>query len=265
VAKVRAVGLVGDDLFGPEMLRLLSRIGVDASAMLRCQADWQTAVYAKPHVGDVEGDRIDFGAFNRVAPATVDALAAALEAAAEGSDAVIVNQQIAEGVLTAGMAGRVNEIIARHPGRRFLVDARHHSGLFRGAMLKLNAHEACRLAGQPRPADESIGAAVVRGCAAELHARAGRPVFVTRGAGGIVVADAGKVAEVPAVRIAGPVDPVGAGDTAVAAIAAAMAVGATAIEAARLANLAAGVTVQKLHTTGTASPDEIRRARQHCD
>jgi phosphoglycolate phosphatase-like HAD superfamily hydrolase len=37
-----------------------------------------------------------------------------------------------------------------------------------------------------------------------------------------------------------------------------LAQGATPAEAAALGNLAAGVTVQKLHTTGTASPDEVR-------
>jgi phosphoglycolate phosphatase-like HAD superfamily hydrolase len=51
---------------------------------------------------------------------------------------------------------------------------------------------------------------------------------------------------------------VGAGDSLVAGIAAALAVGCTPLDAATFGNFVAGVTVQKLHQTGTASPDEIR-------
>jgi phosphoglycolate phosphatase-like HAD superfamily hydrolase len=51
---------------------------------------------------------------------------------------------------------------------------------------------------------------------------------------------------------------VGAGDTSISATAAAMAAGATPLESATLANFASVVTVQKIRTTGTATPQEIR-------
>ena len=51
----------------------------------------------------------------------------------------------------------------------------------------------------------------------------------------------------------------GAGDTAAAALATMLAVGASPAEAATIANLAASVTVQKIGITGTASPAEILR------
>ena len=55
----------------------------------------------------------------------------------------------------------------------------------------------------------------------------------------------------------GPVDPVGAGDSLLAGIAAALAAGEAPLGAAELGNFAAAVTVQKLRVTGTASPPEI--------
>ena len=58
-------------------------------------------------------------------------------------------------------------------------------------------------------------------------------------------------------RFSGRIDTVGAGDSALAGIAAALAAGRDALAAAELGNFAAGVTVQKLFTTGTASPAEI--------
>ena len=54
-----------------------------------------------------------------------------------------------------------------------------------------------------------------------------------------------------------PVDIVGAGDTFLSAFCAARAAGAAGGEALAFANLASGVTVKKIGTTGTASPAEI--------
>jgi D-beta-D-heptose 7-phosphate kinase/D-beta-D-heptose 1-phosphate adenosyltransferase len=56
------------------------------------------------------------------------------------------------------------------------------------------------------------------------------------------------------------VDATGAGDTVTAAIALSLAAGADVIEAAELANLAAGTTVKKLGTTGWPTPSEILSA-----
>ncbi len=63
--------------------------------------------------------------------------------------------------------------------------------------------------------------------------------------------------EVRGVKVEGEVDPVGAGDTFVSALTAALAAGACASDAAALANVAAAVTVAKLRQTGTAAPEEI--------
>jgi bifunctional ADP-heptose synthase (sugar kinase/adenylyltransferase) len=60
--------------------------------------------------------------------------------------------------------------------------------------------------------------------------------------------------------VEGPIDTVGAGDTVIAAIAAVLGAGGDPDTAARLAALAAAVTVRKLLITGTATPDEIRTA-----
>ncbi|MEN6479159.1 MAG: PfkB family carbohydrate kinase, partial [Anaerolineales bacterium] len=62
------------------------------------------------------------------------------------------------------------------------------------------------------------------------------------------------------VPVHGEIDIVGAGDTALAAITAALGVGATPPEAALLGNLAASVTIQCLGATGTASPSQIMAA-----
>ena len=118
-------------------------------------------------------------------------------------------------------------------------------------MLKINSAEAYRMHG----AEEGGGFDdVVR----RVQAQVGQTLFVTRGPEGIWAADENGLWHEPAVPISSPTDTVGAGDAAVAAIAAALAGGIELRNAARLANLAAAVTVTKLQTTGTATPDEIR-------
>jgi len=259
VGRVQAIGLIGKDIFGHLMLQLLAERRVGTSGMLDCQQDWQTMVFGKPYIGDAEQNRIDFGGFNENRPETMDALARELDRAARECDVVILNQQVPAGVSPPPMIERINAAIAAHPETTFLVDSRHRAELYHGAMLKLNAHEAARICGEPRPLEERVPAEDARRFAAELFRRSGKPVFVTRGENGILVADTAGVHEVPGIQILERTDPVGAGDTVVAALAAALASGSDPETAATLANIAASVTVRKLYTTGTATPEEIRQ------
>ena len=257
VAEVRVIGLVGDDVFGPLLRRMLAEAGADVSGLLNCQADWQTMVFGKPHVGGVEQNRIDFGGFNVPAPEAVDALAQALDAAVGRCTAVILNQQVPGGTSPMPVLDRLNRVVAAHPDCPFIVDSRDRADLYQGCSLKVNAHEAARLCGVARSLGVSVPRGEALGYGRELHARTGRPAFVTCGADGICVADGQGVEHVPGVPVGSPLDPVGAGDAVVAALGAAVGSGSDPRTAARVANLAATVTVRKLHTTGTASPEEI--------
>ena len=98
-----------------------------------------------------------------------------------------------------------------------------------------------------------------------LGQRWGSPVFVTCGARGCLVYDAQRLHVVPGLRISGPTDPVGAGDSVVAGITAALAAGRDTLAAAMLGNFVASVTVQKLFQTGTASPEEILAIAENAD
>ena len=59
--------------------------------------------------------------------------------------------------------------------------------------------------------------------------------------------------------VSGPIDPVGAGDSTSAGIACALAAGSTLEEAAAFGNLVASITIQQIGTTGTATPEQVRR------
>jgi rfaE bifunctional protein kinase chain/domain len=258
VGKILAVGLVGEDIFGGLMLKMLQELGADTAFLLPIKDNWQTPVFSKPCVGQRELNRVDFGPFNTMSPSSIDAVAAALEKAAGKCDVVILNQQIPAGLSTPDMIKRINNIIAANGGCRFIVDSRDRAGLYRGAMLKVNSHEAGRLLGQPRPLDERIPADLARQYTRLLAERTGKTVFITRGENGMIVVDGALLHEAPGIQIVERTDPVGAGDTAIAAMVAVLASGGDAATAAELANIAASITVRKLQTTGTASLEEIR-------
>ncbi len=259
IGQVRAVGLIGQDLFGGRILELLQRRGVNCEGLLQNQPDWQTLVFCKPCLGDVEQNRIDFGGFNELAPETADELARRLDQAAGQSGVVVLNQQVPAGISTPEMIRRINAVVASHPSCKFLVDSRHRSELYEGCSLKLNAHEAGRILGHPRTIDERIPADEARDFAEQLCKRTGKSAFLTRGENGLIVADETGLHEIPGIGVIERTDTVGAGDTVVSAICAVLASGGDAVTAARFANIAASITVRKFQTTGTASPEEIRQ------
>jgi rfaE bifunctional protein kinase chain/domain len=250
-ASVELVGVIGDDHFGRLLRDLAAEAGIGCEQLLAGGDGWQTMVYAKPISQKGEAGRFDFGGGNRLDELLIDRLVAALETVAADCEAVIINQQVAGVLNRPELVARINSVIAGHPDTRFIVDVRDGADAFRGAALKINQAEAAALLGRS-PDDEASELAQA------LQARLGQAVFMTRGPRGLLLAEADGCTVIPGILNRGPVDPVGAGDAAIAAIASALAVGATPAQAARLANFAATVTVGKLQTTGTASPTEIR-------
>ena len=77
VGRVQAIGVVGTDLFGAELLRSWPSAVPKCDKMVIAE-DWQTMVYAKPCREDEEESRIDFGAFNVLTEKITDSLIAAL-------------------------------------------------------------------------------------------------------------------------------------------------------------------------------------------
>jgi rfaE bifunctional protein kinase chain/domain len=256
VSRVSAFGLVGSDPFGREMLRVLRAIGVDVAAMLVQEKGWDTPVYIKPVEGETEQGRIDFGNANTLDPERGRKLLDALKARLGALDLVIVNQQLIHGIHTEAFRAGLADLIAgaRAP---FICDSRAFSDSYTGAMRKLNDREALRLCGREWSSDDPVSRRDAQSAADSLFERWKTAVFLTRGSRGMLVRDADGMHEVPGLQILGRIDTVGAGDSGLAGIAAALAAGTDAREAATLGNFVAGVTVQKLFTTGTASPDEI--------
>jgi rfaE bifunctional protein kinase chain/domain len=260
VKQVRAVGVTGNDLFGAELIRQLSSRGIDTGSLLPLENPWQTPVYVKPYVGSDELSRIDMGGYNDFPEDKLESVLARLDQAAGQSDVVILNQQLPGSFFNEKSIRQINALIEHHSAVTFIVDSRQYAGKFEGAVLKVNAHEAARLLGTERPLNEVISRSETIAYARQLSAHTKKPVFLTRGENGLIATSGEQLIEVPGIQLLGRTDSVGAGDTVVASIAAVLAGGGDLVQAARLANLAATITVGKVQTTGTVTVKELREA-----
>jgi phosphoglycolate phosphatase-like HAD superfamily hydrolase len=240
------------------MRRLLEQQGVDTSGLCEQVDDWSTPVYIKPIRDGHEQNRIDFGSSNQLTTDTCSRVLTFLRAALPGLDVVVVNQQLVHGLHTPEFQEGLRDLMHRDPGPLFLSDCRHIPSAYPGSTRKLNDVEAARLRGQDVEYGDVIPRAVTLAAARDLAADGSLPVIVTRGRNGCVTAAGDRVHEVPGLHVIGRTDPVGAGDSLLAGVAAALGAGAPLEEAAEFGNFVAGVTVQKLFQTGVATPEEVR-------
>jgi len=249
--------VINDDLFGRELLSLLRARNADVYGMVVQEDAWDTPVYAKPYLRAEEQERFDFGRWNAIAPGTEIKLTGALRTMVPELDVLIVNQQLPPGVYTPSVIDGINRIARDNARLLCVLDARTMSDRFEGMVVKLNAGEVARVAGAAPRSGTTITREALQRTTRAIAMKQRKPVYVTRSEEGILLCDGGTFVDLPAIPLTGPSDPVGAGDTTVAAIALSLAAGATPPEAGELANLAAAVTVRKLQQTGTATPDEI--------
>jgi rfaE bifunctional protein kinase chain/domain len=262
VRGVQAIAVIGDDGEGYELRQALEKQGVDSRLFV--DPSRRTPTYTKPMLQEKgrparELNRLDIK--NR-SPLPARAEEAILHALAESwprLDALIVVDQVSEeecGVITSRVREQLAALGTAAPGKIILADSRERIGLFRSVCLKPNERECVRAVGKSGQAGD------IASCVRELARRSGRPVFCTRGERGMLVVDPRPdpplETSIPAVAVSGPIDVVGAGDSTSAALAGALAAGASLAEAAAFGNLVASITIQQLGTTGTAAPEQIR-------
>jgi bifunctional ADP-heptose synthase (sugar kinase/adenylyltransferase) len=262
VGSICAVAVLGDDGEGYELRQALARMQPVNAASIFSDPQRRTPTYAKPMLWEDnrqprELNRLDIKNRAPLSPASEGKVLEALSDLWPRVDALLVLDQVSEancGVVTDKVRTRLGDLGEADPDKLILADSRERIGLFRNAWLKPNQAECLRAIG----GDNAEEAAVA------LARHGGRPVFCTLGEKGILVVEpkSGTRQLVSAFQVTGPIDPVGAGDSSSAAIACALAAGTSRAKAAAFGNLVASITIQQLGTTGTASPDQVRRRRR---
>ena len=241
-ARAILVGLVGDDEEANELDELLSARSVDARCFIA--ADRRTTAKTRLIGGAQQLLRLDRESTSAPTDQVVRGLLAAFEAALADCDVVVISDY-AKGVLCdAVLAPAI--AAARAAGKPVIADPkRPRFDAYAGAaVLKPNRAELAAAARMPCGTDAEVEAAA-RHALEECGVGA---LLITRSEQGLsYVPRAGAATHVPG-RARQVFDVSGAGDSVIAAFAAALAVGAKAEEAANLANLAGEIVVGKIGT-----------------
>jgi len=255
------VGVVGDDEHGRALLHVLAERGIDTSGVVTATG-FRTPTKVRILGGgpsslkhqvaryDIEDQLPADGPWQ-------DRLARRLTAACDGVDAVAVSDYgygtVQPDLLKQACGGA-------GPPPWLCGDSRHRIDRLTAIHAATpNLQELEAWVGRPLSSDDDVAAAA----AALRDALGTRFVLVTRGNRGMtLVEQAEPPRHIPVFGTDQVADVTGAGDTVLAVLTAALAVGASPLEAARLANYGGGVVVMKLGTA-TANRDELRRAIKH--
>jgi rfaE bifunctional protein kinase chain/domain len=253
------VGVIGEDENGAALRESLMAQGVDVGGLVvdsTRQTTTKTRILA--HMGlrfpqqVARIDRID----RRPLASTVEAqVVDHIETLSPGAHAIMLSDYLV-GMLTVRAVAAAREACAQGSALSS-ADAQGELTKYAGFdVVKCNADEVARFAGRALDADEDFAEA-----GAEMVAQLGlrRGMLITRGSEGITVAEPGGVTHLPAPRIEDVYDTVGAGDTVLAVVTLGLAAGASLVEAAALANLAAGIVIRRVGNYAP-SPDELRAA-----
>jgi len=263
--KIQVIGVIGDDIFGRELRRQFDKLGVDTTHLVVQPENFDTVTFGKPYLEETEEPRIDFGFFNKRSAATDRALLDGIRHALQSADALIANEQVPGSITDLSFIDRMNDLFREFSDKIVLLDSRHYGDRFQHIYRKTNDREAARLNGVQVGREDAIPLDDVRKYAQNLYGQFQRPVFLTRGARGLLAVDGRGVHEVPGIQLLKKLDPVGAGDTVTSALALCLGAAVPPAEAAEFANFAAAVTVQKLFQTGTANGVEILEVAQDPD
>jgi len=258
VGTLYAVGFIGRDGEGFELKEGLAQRRVNLDYLIETPERF-TPTYTKPmrlqeDGSEVEMNRLDIKNRTPTPPALEDALIERLRAVVERVDGVVALDQVSDrntGVITDGVREELRRLAESHPEVVFVGDSRAHVGDYRGILVKSNQYETVRAIHPEAP--EDVPLELLRASGEALAQRTGKPVFVTRGSEGILVYDGALWTHVPTIRVTGPIDIVGAGDSVTAGIVASLCAGASLTEAALVGNIVASITIQQIGTTGTAS------------
>ena len=250
-AGVTLVSVIGDDEAGRSITALLKAVGCRIQGLVTDKAR-PTTIKTRFVAGQQQLLRVDHEDASALSAPVAQNVRAAITTAIDQCDVVVISDY-AKGVLSRDMV-RMAIDLAKASGKRVIVDPKLKDfSFYRGAdLITPNRKELEDATGQKSASDDEIRAAALKiitqcdiGAVLATRSQDGMSVVTSDDAPVHIRATAREVFDVS-----------GAGDTVVAAIAAALACGAPLDLAARLATVASGIVVGK-QGTATVTPDEI--------
>ncbi|MGD9895457.1 MAG: bifunctional heptose 7-phosphate kinase/heptose 1-phosphate adenyltransferase [Candidatus Methylacidiphilaceae bacterium] len=252
--RVTLCGAVGDDPSGQELTQALKDTGCDVSGIRRIPGrptTLKTRVFGRQQ----QIVRVDRETRDGLPSAAREELADFLRQTIPACDLILL-EDYAKGLLDQEITDLVLTEAAR-AGKLTAADPHTHNRLsWKGvSVLKPNRSEVLALSGMEDP-EESL--ASVEKAARLLRERSGcRHLLVTLGEEGMLLLDETNQSRRIPTAAREVFDVSGAGDTSLCLFSLALAAGSESWEAAKLANLGAGIVVGKLGTA-TVSAEELR-------
>jgi rfaE bifunctional protein kinase chain/domain len=257
-AKVSAVGVIGRDDLGRQLSALFKSSGITLRAVHSSVTESRTRVLA----GGLSTTRqqmlrIDRGVVGALPPKVRASLAMQIFEAGKKADVIMVSDYGA-GVLCDETRSALRDLARK--GTPVCVDSRFGLQDFAGlTVCKPNEPELAAFTGMPVRNDAELLAA---GRTAQKRLDC-EVLLVTRGRRGMTLFEKGaKPVHIPVYGSEEAVDVTGAGDTVSATFALSLGAGGTPFEAARLANIAGALVVQKQGTATVSRPELARELGQ---
>jgi D-glycero-beta-D-manno-heptose-7-phosphate kinase len=258
-ARVTPVGVIGSDGAGEELLALFREVGIATDGIV-IESGHTTPMKTRIMAGGYQATRqqvvrVDREPSGEPQPTTEDALLGRLTALGSRIDAIVISDY-GYGTVTPRIFEHV-KTIARSANAVVSVDSRYQMPRFTGVTAATpNEAELEQLAGVPADDERTVEKAG-RQVLERLDARL---LLVTRGSRGMALLERdGATTFIPIHGTDEIADVTGAGDTVISTFTLALASGATALQAATLANFAGGIVVMK-RGTATVLPSELRQA-----
>ncbi len=252
------LSVVGDDMAGREVSRLVGDHET-VDPMMVVEPERQTTIKTRFIGGTQQLLRADHETQACLSSSIRDRLLAEAKVLI-AQVGVVVLSDYGKGVLGGGLAQQIIAL-SRAAGKPTIVDPKGTDyTIYRGATLVTpNRKELHEATGRPVGTDEEIVAA----CRQLIELCGIEQVLATRSQDGMSLVSASEAVHLKA-EAREVFDVSGAGDTVVATLAVALTAGASLTEAARLANVAAGIVVGKVGTA-VAYADDLTTALHHSE
>jgi D-beta-D-heptose 7-phosphate kinase/D-beta-D-heptose 1-phosphate adenosyltransferase len=244
------LGRVGADRYGAQLLDLLTGAGIETAGVLR-RGPAATTVKTRILARNQQVVRVDREERTPLPAAESEQAIAYIESVIDRVDAIAV-ADYGKGFVTQALADRLSESVRRR-GKVLTVDPHPHTSLdWRNATaMKPNRLEAFLAAGLPpsEPVSPVLEDRPLLEAARRLRDRwQPRHLLITLGEQGMLMVESGEGMHHIPTCARTVFDVSGAGDTALAVLTLALASGAGAVDAAKLANAASSIVVGKLGT-----------------
>ncbi|GKX31531.1 hypothetical protein SH1V18_40110 [Vallitalea longa] len=256
VDEIDFITVVGDDWRKTIVFDLLENMKNVNTKHIIVSKERVTPAYCKPikqGISDVvyEDSRLDFWNLGQISNKVEEDIINRLNEMAKKVDAIIVEDQLKNGVMT----DKIREVISElgRNGKTIIVDSREYAHKYKNVMLKPNDKELINMANN---LNLDIDGMDIVSVAREISNKINKDIIVTLGEKGSIWVSENETFKKDIFKVEGEIDIVGAGDGFIAGLAAFY--DSTSKEnILSLCNLMSSIIIKKIGITGSASKEEI--------